>query len=173
EESSSTPTSTPPTAPAVNHVVIAELQITGGTGLSGNDFIKLHNPTASAVDVSGWKLRKRAQTGSESSVRVFASGHAIAAGGYFIWANSSDGFALSLGANESSTQTIASNNSIAFLNSDGVLIDALAWGEGHVNPFVEAGVYPTNPEGGQRLTRKSVSGAVQDTDNNAADFAIQ
>jgi len=169
----STPTSTPPVASGVNHIVVAAVQITGGTGLSGNDFIKLHNPTASAVSIGGWKLRKRAQTGSESSVRVFAGGQTIAAGGYFTWANSGDGFAASVGANESSTQTIASNNSIAFLNADGVRIDALAWGEGHVNPFVEVSAYPANPEGGQRLNRKIVGGAVQDTDNNTADFEIQ
>ncbi|MBI2888593.1 MAG: lamin tail domain-containing protein [Candidatus Liptonbacteria bacterium] len=157
----------------VTHVVIAAVQITGGTGLSGNDFVKLYNPTANPIVIGGWKLRKRAQTGSESSVRVFAGGRTISAGGYFTWANSADGFAVSVGANESSTQTIASNNSIAFLNADGALVDALAWGEGHVNPFAEAGAYPANPEGGQRLTRKIAGGAVQDTDNNAADFEIQ
>jgi alkylated DNA nucleotide flippase Atl1 len=167
------PSTTSPAAPSVNHVVIAAVQITGGAGLSGNDFIKLFNPTASAVDVSGWKLRKRAQTGSESSVRVFAAGQTIPAGGYFVWANSSDGFALSLGANESSTQTIAANNSIALLMPDGVVVDALAWGEGHTNPFREGSPYAANPEGGQKLTRKTAGGAVQDTDNNAADFSIE
>jgi hypothetical protein len=165
--------SSAPSAPSVNHIVIAAVQITGGTGLSSNDFVKLLNPTANAIDIGGWKLRKRAQTGSESSVRVFAAGHLIPAGGYFTWANSGEGFAASLGANESSTQTIAANNSIAFLNPDGAVVDALAWGEGHTNPFIEGAAYATNPEGGQKLTRKAVSGAVQDTDNNAADFEMQ
>ena len=41
----------------INHLVIAAVQIVGAS--SSNDFIKIYNPLASVVDVSGWKLRKK------------------------------------------------------------------------------------------------------------------
>jgi len=154
----------------VDHIVIAEVQITGGTGKANNDFIKLLNPTGSGIDLSGWKLRKRTQPGGESSIRVFPEGSMIEAGGYFIWANSDDGFAESVHANVSSTQTLASNNSIALFDNKGAVIDALAWGSGHTNPFVEGSPYPENPAGGEVLKRKTRDGVLQDTDSNSADF---
>jgi hypothetical protein len=155
------------------HLVIREVQITGGTGKTDNDFIKIYNPTGSAVDVGGWKLRKRTQTGSESSVKVFPDGSVIPAQGYFIWANSKDGFSESISADASSTQTLAADNSIAFFDAEGNVIDALAWGEGHVGPFVEDQPYPQNPGASQVAARKAENGLVVDTDNNAQDFELR
>lgn len=162
----------PPTSNGPTHLVISEIQITGGSGLANHDFIKIFNPTANTTDISGWKLRKRTQSGTESSVRVFPDGNSIAAGGTFLWANSDNDFWATVGANVSSTQTLTDNSSIALLDPSGSVIDALAWGSGHSNPYIEGSAYPDNPGANQLLKRIYASGIIQDTDNNVSDFGF-
>jgi Lamin Tail Domain len=176
--SSTTPTSTTiitSSTPALTHIVIFEIQTTGGPGNTTNDYIRLLNPTSSTIDISNWKLRKRTSSGSESSVRVFSSGSTIIPGGYFVWANSADGFADTFGANVSSTASIADDTSIALEDSSGAVIDAVAWGSGQTSPFVEGSAFPQNPGAGQKLARKTdlTSGFIIDTDNNSTDFELR
>lgn len=161
--------STPVAGVALNHLVIAEVQIAGAS--STNDFVKIFNPTAAAVDVSGWKLRKKSSTGADYSVRVFPAGSSVAVGGYFMWANAADGFGDSIGANTTSTATLAADNSIALFDTNGTIIDAVAWGEG-TNQYAEGAAYPTDPQASQVLKRKSADGEMVDTDNNANDFTL-
>lgn len=177
----STPTSTPPEPPTIvtttpalapTHLVIAAVQITGGEGLTDQDYIKIFNPTSESANVSGWKLRKRTKTGTESSIKVFPDGSTIAPGGYFTWANSVNGFSATIGANASSTQTLSSDNSIALLDASDVVVDAVAWGSGHVTPYIEGSAYPENPGANQQLARKAEGGTVKDTENNATDFEL-
>lgn len=150
-------------------LVIAEVQIAGAS--SSNDFVKIYNPNAATVDVGGWKLRKKSSTGGEYSMRTFPNGSTVPAGGYFIWANSEGVFGDAVGAQVTSTATLARDNSVALLDADGVVIDAVAWGEG-ANQYVEGSAYPANPEAGQVLRRRFADGAVVDTGNNANDFIL-
>lgn len=152
------------------HIVIAAVQIAGAA--SSNDFIKIFNPEAVAIDISGWKLRKRTNTGIEHSLRVLPAGSVIQPQGYFIWANSANGFAVSIGADVSSAETLAAGNSIAIEDSKNEVVDALAWGTG-TNQFVEGAPYVTNPTAHQVLVRKISRGTAQDTDNNVADFEVR
>lgn len=154
------------------NLLITEVQIAGAK--ANYDFIEIYNAESSSLDISGYKLRKRTSTGSESSIRVFPVGSIINGKGYFLWANSEGGFDQSIGANISSTQTLAKNNSIALLNPEGNIIDALAWGENLVNPFVEGEKFSVNPEANQSLARKFLSGCgcYQDFNNNSVDFNI-
>lgn len=151
-------------------VVIAAVQIAGAA--ASNDFIKLYNPSSVAVDLGGWKLRKRSQTGADYSLRTIPTGMAIAPGHYFVWANSADGFSASIGANVSSTETLAGNNSVALMDADGSIKDALAWGTG-TGQYGEGSPYPDNPVAGQVLARKMKDGVPADTNNNANDFSLQ
>jgi hypothetical protein len=165
--STSTPTSTP--AVGVNHLLIAGVQIAGAS--TTNDFVKLFNPTASSIDVSGWKLRKKSSTGSDQSLRELPTGSAIASGGYFFWVNSAGGFSETIGANVSSTATLAADNSVALLDASGTLIDAVAWGTG-TNQYAEGSAYPKSPLVNELLERQSVGDVMIDTDDNASDFVI-
>jgi len=153
-------------------ILISEVQITAGSGKASNDFVKLYNPHEVAVNVSGWKLRKRTQSGSESSIRVFPDGSEAPPRGIFTWANSEDGFAEKVNAQTSSTQTLTASSSIALFDKEGSQIDALAWGTGHSNPFGEGAPYPESPGASQILHRKTTSGGLQDTNANAADFEL-
>jgi hypothetical protein len=154
---------------AVETILIVEVQIAGAS--SNNDFIKIYNPTNNDLDIGSFKLRKKSSTSSESSIRAFPQGSKILANGYFLWTNSENNFANSLSADVSSKATLAKNNSVAILNSEGVILDSLAWGESS-NPFVEEQSFPENPEPNQRLTRKQGNGIYQDTNNNNQDFYL-
>jgi hypothetical protein len=166
----STVTSTIPVAGAASHLLIAAVQIAGAA--ASNDLVKIYNPTATTVDVSGWKLHKKSSTGNDAPIREFPTGTSIAPDQYFVWANSADGFAASVGADTSSTQTLAADNSVALLDASGTIVDAVAWGTG-TGQYGEGPPYPTDPVANQMLVRQSAGGVMVDTDNNANDFVLQ
>jgi len=159
-----------PASSTPKHILIAAVQIMGAS--SSNDMVKLYNPNADAVDMTGWKLHKKSQTGTDYSIKEFPSGSTIAAGGWFIWANSAGGFSLSVGANVSSTETLSADNSVALLDSAGNIIDAVAWGTG-TDQYGEGDPYSTDPVANQILVRRSVGGGVADTGSNINDFSLQ
>ncbi len=152
------------------HIFIAAIQIAGAS--SSNDFVKLYDPTGTAIDMSGWRLRKKSQTGAGYSLKPFPAGSTIAAGQMFVWANSAGGFSEMIGANASSAETLAADNSVALMDSAGNVVDAVAWGTGS-DQYGEGPPYPTDPAAGQVLVRATSNGAMADTDNNASDFTLQ
>jgi len=163
------PAAAPDSVVLSGHLLISEIQIAGAS--STNDFVKIMNPTGATIDVGGWKLRKKSQTGSDASIRQFPPGTVISSAGFFTWANAAGGFAESLGAQASSTETLAADNSVALFDASGTLVDAVAWGMG-TNQYGEGAPYPENPASGAILKRKSAGGVLIDTGNNADDFAL-
>ncbi|HUC01547.1 MAG TPA: lamin tail domain-containing protein [Candidatus Paceibacterota bacterium] len=160
----------PPAATSSGHVLIAAVQIAGAS--SSNDLVRLYNPTGSAVDMSGWKLHKKSQTGADYSLKAFPTGSAIPVGGSFVWANSEGGFSETVGADVSSTETLSADNSVALLDASGNVIDVVAWGNG-TNQYGEGPPYPTDPGAGQMLARSVSGGVMADTGNNMDDFVLQ
>ncbi|MDP2820734.1 MAG: PKD domain-containing protein [bacterium] len=151
-----------------NHFLIVEVQISGDE--ADFDYIKIFNPFNEEKDVSGYKLRKRASTGTEDSIRVFPSGTKISAQGFLIWANTK--FSSIINADISGFKKLAAKNSIAFFDKDSVQLDAVAWGES-VNPFVEGQPFSKSPGKNQQLVRKQENGFYIDTDNNSNDFYLK
>lgn len=170
-----------------DHVVISEVQVRGTSTL--NDFIELYNPTGVDVDMSGWKLRKKSSTGTESSVIVLPEDSVIPAHGFFLWANSLEGYAASLEADASTTQTLAPDNSVVLKTDEDAAVDQVAWGNGGGTQFVERRPFALNPGQHQSIERKArqgstaaslaVDGAEEfdgngfDTDHNAFDFVLR
>ena len=79
-----------------NHLVISELAVRGvvadgGTAVANSDeFIELYNPTAAAVDVSGWKLQYKSAAGTTYADKaVLPVGTQIPSRGYFLVASKS------------------------------------------------------------------------------------
>lgn len=149
-------------------ILIVEVQVAGES--RNNDFIKIYNNGKEDLDISGYKLKKRTSKGKEYQIRVFPKGSKIPAKGYFLWANSKNGFRLDINANVWSSEILAKNNSIALLNKD-IIIDALAWGESQ-NPFVKGKPFPENPQKNQRLKRVVINGNYQNKNNNYEDFYL-
>ncbi|MEI8255228.1 MAG: lamin tail domain-containing protein [Deltaproteobacteria bacterium] len=74
-------TRTAASAPATT-VVISEY---GAASFSTNDeFVELYNPTAAAVDISGWSLQRRTAAGTASCWATLPAGSMIAPGGFFL-----------------------------------------------------------------------------------------
>lgn len=161
-----TPTLVPTNVHGVSHVVINEVQTKGVT--ASQDFIELYNPTATQIDISGWKLRKRISTGAESSLIVIPTATTIASHRYLLWANTLNGYSSSISADLANSGSLSDNNSIALVNSSDTIIDQLSWGTGS-NQFKEGLGYPDNPGISQSLERK----ANTDTDHNENDFVLR
>src|SRR3989344_5887790 len=157
------------------HILIAGIQITGGSGKTTNDFIKIFNPSSAPFNLKGYRLIKRTKTGtSDTSIKSWTADAFIPAGGYYMWANSSFP-ALNPPADITTSGSIASDNSIAIRQgseNSGTIIDAVAWGAAQ-NGVAEGSLYPANPGPNQILSRKSANGILQDTDNNQNDFEIK
>ena len=154
---------------SIDHLIIIEVQIAGKE--TNNDFIKIYNPLNNDLDISGYGLRKRSLTGSESSIKVFPPGSTIPAKGYFLWANSDNNYVNLIGANVWSATTLAKNNSIALLSPEDTILDVLSWGESK-NPFGEELSFPENPIPNQKLERKKINDDYQNTNNNSQDFYL-
>ncbi len=78
-------------AVSTNHLVISEVATRGppadgGTSAANADeFIELYNPTASSVDVSGWKLQYKSAAGPEFQDKAtLPVGTSISSRGYFL-----------------------------------------------------------------------------------------
>ncbi len=121
-------------------LLITEVQVAGEESV--NDcYIKIYNPASQTKNISGYNLRKRTASGNESSVRVFPEDSTIEPNNYFIWASSrNENFPQEVNADAVSTQYLANNNSIALLDNERQIIDAVAWGVG-VNQFTEKTSY--------------------------------
>lgn len=163
-------------APA-DHLVISQVQITGGAGKTTNDFVEIYNSTSSDIDLQGMRLVKRTKTGTtDTLLKSFTDSVTIKAKGYYLWANSS--FAdIAVTPDVTTTGSLADDNGVAIRNGPndtGAIIDTVAWGEA-TNAFVEGTVFATNPAANQSLERKPGSGAGngEDSNNNAEDFFLQ
>ena len=113
-------------------LLIAEIQITGGAGKTTNDYVKIYNNTDNIFDLAGYRLVKRTKTGlSDTTIKSWTEATPVNPRGFYLWANSENGFATSLNADASTTATLAEDNSLAIRQGPadtGPIIDAVAWG---------------------------------------------
>lgn len=184
------PTATPTPQDIANHLVISEVQINGAD--AQQDFVELYNPTSSSVDLSGWKLRKRTPSGTESSLVEISNGKSIPAHGFFLWANNEDGYATSINADVSNTNNISENNSIALFSAADTgntsPVDQVTWGNG-TSQFVEGSPLANGPDSNRSIERKALTtsdstamntggsdefkGNGFDSNNNATDYILR
>ncbi|MCL5017135.1 MAG: lamin tail domain-containing protein [Patescibacteria group bacterium] len=155
-------------------ILITEVQITGGTGRSNNDFIELYNPNDARVSLKGYRLIKRAENGSsDMSIKSWTSDAFVEAKSFYIWANS-DYQDIPSAPDVTTSATLSNDNSIALrygAENTGNIIDSVGWGSA-VNSLVEQSAFSQNPGADQSIQRKIKDGAFVDTDNNAADFEL-
>src|SRR6185436_14759329 len=118
---------------------INQIQTTGGAGKTANDFVEIYNPTDHDIDLKGYRLVKRTQTGtSDTSLKSWTDSVIIPSHAYYLWANSS--FTdISVTADVTTSGTISDNNAVALRNGPedtGVIVDSVGWGTAS-NIFVE------------------------------------
>ena len=77
---------------------------------------KIYNPLEISQNLSGCKLRKKTQSGSEYSIRSFPSDTNISAKEYVLWATSVNNYYLEVSAELYSSAYLSSNNSVGFFD---------------------------------------------------------
>ncbi|MFH0806337.1 MAG: lamin tail domain-containing protein [Candidatus Brennerbacteria bacterium] len=110
-------------------VVISEV-MAGKEGVGNWDFVELHNAGSSAVNLTGWSVKKRSSAGTESAL-VSASrfdGVTISAGGYIVLAHPDYGGAANVVWPKSYTLAYT-NNSVILYNANGEKVNEISWTE--------------------------------------------
>ncbi len=165
---------------AAEHVVISEVQ-TRGAADHNDEFIEIYNPTSTSVDISGWSLQYKSDTGTTYTV-IPLSPVSIPSGGYWLVARASS---YTGSVTPDQTQSVflmgASGGHVFLANTTSQLgsctsasiVDKVAWGSGNCP---ETAVI-TAHGAGESLERKPgmslpTCGNGQDTDDNSADFDI-
>lgn len=183
-----TPTPAPPT------LKISEVQITAsGAGNTDHDFVEFYNPTSSPFDLNGHRLVKRTGSSSvDSSIKSWTLETLVPAHGYYLWASSHDSsFPASIGADTSTTDTIAASNSIALRNGSentGAIVDALSWNSASQS-LKEGTEFSPDPGDNQSMERKALSTSTSasmaiggideikgngfDSNDNSTDFVLR
>ncbi|MDP3947184.1 MAG: lamin tail domain-containing protein, partial [bacterium] len=112
------------------HVVISEI----AAGIDGNpdyEFIELYNPTTTTVELTGWSIKKKSSTGSESSLLVASrlEGKVILPNHYFLTANE-EGYTGSLAPDIrwAKSNTLAyTNNAVTLYDASSARVDEASW----------------------------------------------
>lgn len=141
-------------------LVISEVQITGGAGVTTNDFIEFYNPDNTSFNLKGYRLVKRtAQGSSDTTLKSWTDDTFVPAHGFYLWANANY-TAISATPDVTTAGTIADNNAIALrlgAEDTGTIIDAVGWGELQNNLF-EGTALPGGLEANQSYERKALQG---------------
>ncbi len=171
-------------AEQAEHVVISEVSI-ASADVPTDEFVELYNPTENAVDLSGFRLTRKTNTGTESTLVDSISG-SIPAHGFFLIAHSDFTGSDSADQEYSEDNSISSNNTILLYSDEGVtLVDKAGFG----TAVDSEGDAETNPSNGTSRERKAnslstsesmgiggddeIMGNGEDSDNNAEDFVLR
>lgn len=126
------PPAPPPSPPSnnINHLLISEIMI-GIDGNSNYTFIEFYNPISDPIDLTGWVVKKKTSTGTESSFIVSDrfKNKIIQPGKYFLAANDAGytGF-IPPDLKWPSSYTLAyTNNAIIIYNNLGEKVEEVSW----------------------------------------------
>jgi len=112
---------------------LGQIQYSGGAGKTDEDFIKILNPTDDKINLKGHRLVKRSTASAhDTTIKAWTEDDFIPPEGFYLWANSKNGFAASINAGASTTETIAEGNGIALRfgkEDEGIIIDSINWQE--------------------------------------------
>lgn len=153
-------------------ILITQIQTSGGSGKTTQEFIEIYNPHNEIQDISHFKLVKwtRLATSTAAAIDIysFATGTILNAHAYILIAHSDYNTSTSVSPDFLYADTsIADNNTIALIAPDGEIIDLV--GMGSATRFLGENTAP-NPNTNQSISRIKSTQEYQNTYNNAADF---
>lgn len=149
------------------NVMITEVMYNPETSESDTEYVEIYNQGDTDVDISGWSLH----TASEQA--LLPEGTVIGANKSFLIADEDDNgvWPVSWPEPDYNLEEISltnSNSGIQLLDSEGVIVDVVGWGD-PVPELYEGTPHPGVSEG-ESLTRKSTDELYTDTDDNSQDF---
>ena len=155
-------------------LTISDFRVRGPSG--GNDeFVELHNGSASPLDLSGYQLFGSNDSGTTGIRSTLPAGSTIAPGCFLLLVNgASSGYSGTVAGDVIYKTGITDTGGLALQNSSGNIVDQVglsdgsAYGEG--TRLASRG--STNEDSSYARV-SNAAGNVQDTDNNAADFKLQ
>ncbi len=155
---------------ADSNLIINEIQLSGGTGKSTNEFLELYNPSAKDIDLSDFRMEKKTKTGTKIVLvaPVDFKGK-IPSDSYFLIAHPDfdDPILPDLIYSKlpsGSFPSISENNSILLYDKNGILLDKV--GLGSSSDFEEKAA--PNPGNNKSIERNNFI----DSNNNFNDFEI-
>lgn len=156
-----------------DHLVISQVQITGGVGYSDNDFVEIFNPTSHDIDLNGLFLVKRtSKAQTDDVIKTWTQATIVPPYSYFLLAHPSY---VSISPKPDASfedKILLSNDTGIALRSGGVntgVIDSLVWGT--VSNGLGEGSPAKNPGANKALARQfSTDNAILDSENNSLDF---
>ncbi len=158
-------------------ILITEVQVAGQT--ANDEFIELYNPNNVDIDLSGFALKKKTSSGTESNL-VSSAGFSgtIPANRYFLIVPQSGymGAATPDLHYSGASYSITPNNTVLLYNNNGILLDKVGFGT--ASDFETASDSETapapEPSANQSIQRiwDLTANQPQDTDDNSADFHV-
>ncbi len=141
------------------HLVISEVQMSGASGFSTDEFVELYNPTDAVVTITGWQLIKRTASGSAFPLVEQFEAANVPAHGYYLIAHPT-GYTGTVvpDARYSTTNSLSSDNSVELVNALGV-VDVVGWGTA---THLETAAAPT-PGSAKSIERKALSTSTKET----------
>ncbi|MGH9140503.1 MAG: choice-of-anchor D domain-containing protein, partial [Vicinamibacterales bacterium] len=155
-------------------VVISELRFRGPAG--GNDeFVEIYNNTDAAIDVSGYTLHGSNNAGTNSTRATVPLNTTLPTRAHYLFINSAaSGYSGTVAGNRSYATGITDDGGVALVDSHGVIVDQVGLSAGSLykegTTLASLGTgnidhsYERKP-GGEAI-------ALQDTDDNSADFQL-
>ena len=153
--------------------VVSQFQVAGGS--ANDEFIELHNTSANAVDLNGYRVVYRSAGGVNDVPFVeWTTSTIVPPGGFYLVASTGyDGTVtpnLTYNPTTCSCSMSATGGGIAIRNgavNSGVLVDSVGYGSA-TNAFIETAVTTAPPA---NAGQARINNGCQDSDNNANDFS--
>jgi hypothetical protein len=137
--------------------IISQIQITGGTGKTTEDFVEIFNPNNTPLNLKDYRLVKRTKNGiTDTTLKSWTADTFIPARSFFLWANSAF-TSIAVVPDVVTTGSLANDNGVALrlgVEDVGTLVDSVSWGESS-NGFVVA--TSQNMEANQALLRTNLN----------------
>jgi len=162
-----------------SHIVISEACYTWSA--ASDEFVELYNPRSDTVNISGWSLKRKTATGTESNLKTIGTAY-IRPKGYYLIASTS--YTGSVTPDTTYTAALAAKNSLLLYDTTSTVIDKVGYGA-----VVDSEVAScTDPGTGKSIERKanalstvesmmtgsdSLAGNAYDSDNNYNDFIVR
>jgi hypothetical protein len=165
----------PPADAACNNaLVINELESTGSSGSTLDEFVEIFNPTSCAVSLAGWTLHSRSGPNTsvaavvwtgDSSSRVAPSGYFVVAGVDFPGTAMAHFSAVGAGA----ASAVGTYGAVGLFDPAATLVDGVGFGQS-MGIMIEGTAFPTSLATGQSLSRIPNG---HDTQDNSTDLQIR